>query len=49
MRHQIAHSYIGHVVSRMIRAVMYPNARAHWVRDCMAGDQPWSALKNYKA
>lgn len=45
MREYIAYSFIGVVVSRVLQKCVYTNSRAHWIRDCLAGNQPFSQLK----
>lgn len=44
MRHYLAYSFVGVIVSRAMQKTVYKNSRAHWIRDCLAGHKPFSEL-----
>ena len=44
-REYLAYSIAGVYLSRLLRVVYFRNARAHWIRDCLAGNQNWKFVK----
>lgn len=45
VREYCAYSITGVYLSRFLRVVYFKNARAHWIRDCLAGNQKWTFVK----
>ena len=45
VREYLAYSIAGVYLSRFLRVVYFKNARAHWIRDCLAGNQKWAYVK----
>ena len=45
LREYFAYSIAGVYLSRLLRVVYFRNARAHWIRDCLAGNQNWKFVK----
>ena len=44
MRQYLAYSLVGRLFSRLLQKLVYKNARAHWVRDCLAGYKSFNDL-----
>lgn len=45
IREKVAYSIPAVLLSRLLQATVYPNARAHWIRDAFAGHKSFASLK----